>query len=297
MNILVIGSKGFIGSHVVDYFSKKYKVFTCDVVTDYITPDYFQILTTHASFDEVFIKSNPHVCINCSGAASVPDSLLQPERDYELNVHNTFKILDAIRKYTPTCKFIHLSSAAVYGNPTKLPINEVDNILPISPYGVNKKIAEEICSTFFNYFGLQTLSLRLFSVYGPRLQKQLFWDIYKKCSADDTITLFGTGDETRDFIYIKDLISVFDLIIQHCNFNGSTLNIGNGKEITIKSAINTFTQLIGWNGKIQFTGEQRNGDPIKWCANIEKISNLGYRQVFSLSEGLKEYSKWIQEKR
>jgi UDP-glucose 4-epimerase len=297
MIILIIGSKGFIGSHTVDYFSASYVVYTCDVVTDYVTPNYFQITASQASFEEVFSYTKPDVCINCSGAASVPNSLLHPERDYELNVHNTFKILEAIRKYCPSCRFIYLSSAAVYGNPQVLPVAESAALQPVSPYGEHKKMAEELCASFHRHFGLQTLSLRLFSVYGPRLQKQLFWEVYKKCLASEAIDVLGTGAESRDYIYVKEVVRVIDLMIRHARFDGTACNVANGQEVRIDTAIRQFTEALGWHGEVRYSGTQRAGDPLRWYADIHTIRSLGYHPSYTLSEGLKEYVSWLNEKR
>lgn len=295
MNILLIGSKGFIGGHVAAYFAKQHTVFTCDVVTDYTTENYFQINPTDAAFEDIFKAQAFDVCINCSGAASVPDSLLHPQRDYELNVHNTFKILESIRKHQASCKFIHISSAAVYGNPIRIPIKELDAIAPISPYGIHKKMAEDFCAYYQSFYSLSTLSLRLFSVYGPGLKKQLFWDLHKKCMSGDSIEIYGTGNESRDFIYVKDLVRVFELIIQKASFQGEVYNVANGIEISIREATEQFTQQLDWKGKLHFTQQQRLGDPINWCADITAIQEMGYQPKYSLAEGLQEYVVWLKE--
>jgi dTDP-glucose 4,6-dehydratase/UDP-glucose 4-epimerase len=124
MKILIIGSKGFIGQHLKRFLmSKDHEVWGADVVVDYVHPEkYFLIDASNADFHELFKEVNFDVCINCSGAASVPDSLQHPLRDYNLNTANVFKLLDAIRLSQPGCKFINLSSAAVYGNPPALPV-------------------------------------------------------------------------------------------------------------------------------------------------------------------------------
>jgi dTDP-glucose 4,6-dehydratase/UDP-glucose 4-epimerase len=135
MKILVIGSKGFIGSACVNYFSNQYDVWQADVVVDYTTPKYLLLDATNANYEEIFSVEQFDVCINCSGAASVPDSINHPQRDFTLNVFTIFKQLDAIRLKSPNCKYIHMSSAAVYGNPETLPISENHPLNPISPYG------------------------------------------------------------------------------------------------------------------------------------------------------------------
>src|SRR5688572_14773670 len=115
LKILIIGSKGFIGFSVFTYLSKKhdYQVWGCDVVVDYTATNYFLIDASNSDFEEVFQQQPFSVCINCSGAANVPNSLLHPLRDYYLNTLNVFKILESIRKHAPACRFLNISSAAV----------------------------------------------------------------------------------------------------------------------------------------------------------------------------------------
>src|SRR5687768_12482309 len=118
MTLLVIGSKGFIGSHMYNYLhGAGHKVYGCDVLVDYNDQNYYQVDATNATYDELFASHKFNGCINCSGAASVPDSLVHPLRDFHLNTNNVYLILDAIRRHRPECKFINLSSAAIYGNP------------------------------------------------------------------------------------------------------------------------------------------------------------------------------------
>jgi len=295
MRLLIIGSKGFIGSHAYDYFSASpaYESWACDVVVDYTNDHYFLIDSSNSDFNEVF-ESNPFdICINCSGAASVPDSLVHPLRDFTLNVFVVSKILEAVRRHAPSCRFINLSSAAVYGNPSVLPVNTKSMSEPLSPYGWHKLYSEQICKEYHTLFGLQTLSLRIFSAYGPGLKKQLFWDWYQKTKQSDTVSIYGTGNESRDFIHITDLIEVMDLAIQHADFNGSVINVANGTEIFIKDVAALYLGFL--NSEYTFTGEIKKGDPLNWLADISVIQEWGYTNKVTLAEGLKGYIEWVKE--
>lgn len=294
MKILIIGSKGFIGKHCVEYFSRKHNVHECDVIFDYNTKNYHLIDATNSNFFEIFQKNKFDVCLNCSGAASVPNSIENPLHDFTLNTYNVYKQLDAIRKYNSDCKYLNLSSAAVYGNPTKLPISEKMDITPISPYGKHKKIAEDICNEFYFDFGIKTSSLRIFSAFGPGLEKQLFWDLHKK-SNQNNITLFGSGNESRDFIFIKDLVRVIDIAINKSSFMADIINVANGEEIKIKDAVKLFFKHYSPELIINFNGKCRSGDPNNWKADIKKIKRLGYKRKFSFEDGLIEYVKWLKE--
>jgi dTDP-glucose 4,6-dehydratase/UDP-glucose 4-epimerase len=204
-----------------------------------------------------------------------------------------FKILDAIRQTQPSCKFINLSSAAVYGNPCRLPINEEAVCVPMSPYGSHKLMSEMICKEFSIQFGLHTCSLRIFSAYGEGLAKQLFWDVAKKADAQSSIQLYGTGNESRDFIYILDLVEAIYCVIENASFDGTAINIANGIELSIQDVVAEFLSNFNENKNVVFGGQVREGDPNNWKADISKLVGLGYVSKFSLREGLKNYYNWL----
>ena len=297
MKILIIGSKGFIGQHLKNFLiSKNLQVWGADVVVDYVHPEkYFLIDASNADYHSIFQQTGFDICINCSGAASVPDSLQHPLRDYNLNTANVFKLLDAIRLYQPACKFINLSSAAVYGNPQILPVAENIVTAPLSPYGVHKLMSENICAEFNRFFGIATCSLRIFSAYGEGLKKQLFWDLFQKTKSGNNIDLYGTGNESRDFIHINDLVRAIYLVAQHAPFKGQPINIANGEEIFIKDCVHTFYNFFDSPVHFNFVGQGRAGDPNNWVADISTLQQLGYKQQFPLAEGLKNYYKWVRE--
>ena len=294
MKILIVGSRGFIGSHCVDYFSMNNDVWGCDVVMDYTATNYFPIDAVDSDFQFIFQKVKFDVCINCSGAASVPFSIERPLNDFKLNTLNVFKLLDAIRLNAPECKFINMSSAAVYGNPINLPIKESDERKPVSPYGNHKVFAEDICAEFFHFWGLKTCGLRIFSAYGPRLKKQLFWDIYNKIKEQRDLVLWGTGRESRDFIYVMDIVQVIDIVMHKGSFNGCVYNVANGVQRTIEDVASIFVRVLGTNTRISFNNEIRKGDPLNWEADISQIKALGYKPQYSLEKGIEEYVEWIK---
>jgi dTDP-glucose 4,6-dehydratase/UDP-glucose 4-epimerase len=201
----------------------------------------------------------------------------------------------AIKEYNIECKLVNFSSAAVYGNPSVLPINESATKSPLSPYGIHKLQSEELLSYYHNFFGVKTCSLRVFSAYGEGLKKQLFWDLYQKYKDKETIILFGTGNESRDFIYINDLMQGLDLVIAKSNFNGEIINLSSGIETTIGEAVKIFYSVLNKNTSYSFNGEKRLGDPLNWRADISKIINLGFVSKTSITEGLKKYINWIKE--
>ena len=296
MKILVIGACGFIGSNAVKYFrAAGHHVTACDIIVPAADPDFILLDKPETGFDILFKKRSYDVCINASGSATVGISFTNPAHDYLLNTHNVFRILDSIRQLNPDCKFINFSSAAVYGNPDKLPVTEKQNCSPISPYGFHKLMSENICAEFFSVYGVPSVSLRVFSAYGCGLKKQLFWDLYQKTKNSETVELFGTGNETRDFIFIDDLLGAVDIIMSKGNFNGGVINVSSGVETGISDAARIFLSLVNEKLSLKFNNIQKQGDPLNWRADISKLRLLGFTSKTTMADGLNQYFVWLKK--
>lgn len=296
MIVFLIGSEGFIGSNILRILSNTYDFITCDIISGRNASHYI-IDKNEPDFDTIFKNEKIDICINASGASNVTNSYNNISNDFHLNANNVSKLLNAIKENAVNCKYINMSSAAVYGNPTRLPINETFITKPISPYGYHKLISEIICDEFYSLFQIKTVCLRIFSVYGEGLKKQLFWDVYQRLKGKKEIELFGNGLESRDFIYINDLVYLIDLIIKTDSFNGEVVNVASGKEVTIKEAAETFTKFIDPDIKIKFNNIVREGDPRNWKADISKIKSIGFKQGSSLKDGLYNYLQWLQKEK
>ncbi len=297
MNFLIIGSRGFIGAHLTAHLREVgHKVTECDVHTEYGDADYIQVSVVDTQFDHVFSDRKYDACVNCSGAASVSDSFINPARDFLLNVSNVQRILIALSKYQPQCKLVNLSSAAVYGNPVSLPLIEEMPLSPISPYGFHKKLSEEILEQFSILNEVRTTSLRIFSAYGNGLKKQILWDLYQKMKGSQHVELFGTGNETRDFVHVMDLVRAIALVLAQDELPSHVVNLASGQEISIRELAERFGKAMDWVGKIHFSNSERTGDPDNWRADISKLISLGFTPVVTLDSGLKMYAEWAKEK-
>ncbi len=302
MKLLIIGSHGFLGSNISSHFeSLGHDVFSCDFLDIRNEKNYFRINPFNSDYLEIFENHQFDLVINCAGSANVGASMEDPFFDFDLNVNVVSKILGAIYKTNKDTKFINISSAAVYGNPVNLPIKTeyADNAIPISPYGVHKRISEILLKSYFDSFGILSCSLRVFSAYGNGQKKLLMWDLFQKFQNDesDTIELFGTGNETRDFIHIDDILQQIELVIKHASFNGESLNIANGEAIKISEIAAIFQNHLNSNKSIKFNNIVREGDPLQWCADIETLKSWGYTQYLRLNEGIKQYIDWNCEEK
>jgi dTDP-glucose 4,6-dehydratase/UDP-glucose 4-epimerase len=292
MKLLVIGCNGFIGGHVLAGLSPHFDASGADIMAS-DEPRYFRIDPESPDFAALVERSGAEVIVNCSGAASVPASFEAPYRDFTLNTVRIAQLLEAIRASKRDVRLVHISSAAIYGNPGRAPVVESQPAAPVSPYGWHKWQAESLCREYSQIYGVATVSLRIFSAYGPGLRKQLFWDMFQKSLRGPDVELFGTGSEARDFIYVADVVDAIRHVIQGAVFDGRAINVGSGRAVTIREAAATFFAELGNGCNANFSGDERLGDPDFWQANIDQLRSLGFAPKFDLNSGLNRVAKWI----
>ncbi len=296
MKILILGSEGFIGSHLVKYFTNKgYEVFGCDlkeIPGSHYT--YFQVRKANFLWSELFSKNTFNYCVNAAGNGNVSYSLSEPVDDFDANTFVTMKLLDDLRRHNPNCRYLHLSSAAVYGNPLSLPVKETDSCMPVSPYGWHKLMAEQVCKEHYSLYNLPVAIVRPFSIYGEGLKKQLFWDIFQKYQSNAaSIELWGTGKESRDFIYIDDVMRAIDFILQHGNMKAEIYNLASGVEVTIKEVVALLFRELDPRLQFTFNNRIRQGDPLNWRADVSELKSLGFEATTTLEAGIKKLSHWL----
>lgn len=295
--ILILGSNGFIGNHTANYFHEMgHIVLGCDVREEGVNPYGFHKIEVD-KFDlvDLFSSYQFDFCVNAAGNGDVNKSIVAPSEDFESNVTFTLKILEAIRKSNSACKYLHISSAAVYGSPEKLPMSETDPLNPISPYGWHKLISENLCKEYFCLYDIQSAVIRPFSVYGAGLKKQLLWDVFNKVrNNDDSIELWGTGDETRDFIHVDDLVKSIELIILNAPMQAEIYNIGSGEMTSISQMVEHLLKMLEKKNKVSFNGITRSGMPLKWQSDNSRIKKLGFAPKVNLEKGLSSLSEWLK---
>src|SRR5260221_465704 len=155
---------------------------------------------------------------------------------------------------------------------------------------------EQICREFHSYFGVATSSLRIFSAFGPGLRKQLFWDWFRKVKRSNEVELYGTGLESRDFIFIEDVCHAVECVVAAAPFRSECINVGNGVEISIRKAMEVFKEESGLDFIYKFNNEVRTGDPINWQADIGLLQSFGYVGKYSFKEGIRSYLAWVKDK-
>ena len=300
MKILITGNEGFIGKHLECHLKKRQAdIYGWDRAGITKNGEEFasnRILLKEEDVLRELSEINPNFIIHCAGNADVGNSVKMPRYDMESNYITTHNLLFSMKTLSMRqCRFVLLSSAAVYGNPTNLPISENSEKAPLSPYALHKQLAEETCLFMNKNYGLDTKIARIFSAYGPGLKKQIFWDMYQKIKNTGKLSLWGSGLESRDYIFIDDLIRAIDLVMFKAPDNEIVYNVANGEEITIREAAECFARCMGIGcGNISFMGIRREGEPVNWRADVSKLVALGYQKEVPFKEGVQRYIDWIR---
>ena len=295
--VLITGASGFIGYRTAAYFlNKGYDVIGWDrsaAQGDFILKS-VDMLDENAVI-AALADCKPDIIIHCAGIADVRKSVEDPVLDYEGNVTITHNLMFAMHKLgMERIRFVFLSSAGVYGNPQRLPIAEEVTLNPLSPYAVHKVMCEELCKYFASNYGMNVKVARIFSAYGVGLRKQIFWDMYNKYKNTGKLDMFGTGNESRDYIHIDDVVqSIYLLAVT--DSKDVIFNVANGEEVTIREAAELFVDCLGTDKEaIFFNGVVREGDPLNWQADISRIQALGYKKTVDMRQALEEYVKWAR---
>jgi len=298
--ILITGANGFLGSYCVREFAEN----GCDVSVIGHNCNKTQVHLEKAIDGDININNLQmlkdckfDVIVHCGGGGSVGYSVENPYNDFARSVDSTACVLEYARKYNPGALFIYPSTPAVQGIHDNTKIKEEDPSMPVSPYGVHKKMAEELCLSYSQYFGIKTAVIRFFSIYGEGLKKQLLWDACNKIyfSQNNKAIFWGIGEETRDWIYVKDAVNFITKIVESEIKSSITINCGGGICHTIKQTLDLLNDELKMNVKIEFNGIQKTGDPKYYWADISKAQKMNWLPEVSLETGIRSYVKWFKE--
>ena len=308
--VLVTGGAGFIGSHLVRrLLTRGHNVEVLDnlesgrieKVSGYLDDDNFKLVKGDVRDRRVVRGSMEEVdaVVHLAALIDVEDSVNNPFETHDVNVNGTLNVLnEAVR--SGVRKFLFASSTAVYGEGNLLPLKEGYPLKPISPYAASKAAAEHYCRVFHRSYGLPTVVLRYFNVYGSRRERNSYSGVITRflnnALSDKPLVIFGDGEQTRDFIYVEDVVDATVLALESSNSIGEILNVCTGKLTSVSELAQTVKEITGTNLKMVYDkprkGDVRSnyGDPAK----AEKI--IGFKAEISLREGLKHIINGMQDR-
>jgi UDP-glucose 4-epimerase len=302
--VFVTGAAGFIGRHVSRELAQQgWRVigighgdWQLEDVRSWGLSAWKQETISLETLEALALKEGePTALIHCAGSSGVPFSLSQPREDFLRTVASSVEILEFARRRAGVIRVVYPSSAAVYGIAKVSPIREDTPLCPISPYGLHKRMVENLCSAYAFFWNVPVAVIRLFSVYGAGLCKQLLWDACMKAQKKEFI-FCGTGCEVRDWIHISDVAKLLAMAIDRASPNCPTVNWGSGQGIQIRSLLEMLGAL--WDGNLVpiFTGEKRTGDPGCYVADLSNIKAWGLSPQITLEQGIASYIHWFRSK-
>lgn len=301
----ITGGKGFIGRNLAKYIaSKQCNVFgighgfwTQQESEKWSYQTWMNAEIEFANLNHLAAKSGaPDIIYHLAGGSAVGPSIQNPYEDFQRTVDTTARLLEWVRQISPNTKVIGASSAAVYGAGKVGQIIESANSHPYSPYGVHKHMLECLFESYRETYDLNIAVIRLFSVYGAGLEKQLFWDICNKIklATTDELLLNGTGKELRDWLHITDATKLLWLIGNVQQNEYIYINGGTGIGTNINDIAKLVLQHWGLDFDIKFSGVARKGDPESLVADINLAKSLGFSHSVLLNEGVADLVKWFK---
>jgi len=298
-DVLITGGAGFIGSHLATKLvAEGHGVRVFD---DFSSGKYRNLEHLHGKI-EVFECDlrHPEECLRaCHGMEfvlhqaaipSVPKSVDDPQASHDANIDGTFNMLRAALK-NKVRRFIYAASSSAYGDAEESPKHEKMPTCPLSPYAVQKLAGEHYCRAFFECYGLETVSLRYFNVFGPRQDPNSQYAAAIPAFVTSILlgkspTVYGNGEQTRDFTYIDNVVQGNLLAMKTTKTRGETINLACGGQISVNRAIREINRLLGKNVRPEYV-PRRPGDVMHSCADIRLAKSLlGFEPIVDFEEGL-----------
>ncbi|GKZ14590.1 NAD-dependent epimerase/dehydratase family protein [Haladaptatus sp. T7] len=290
--VLVTGGAGFVGSHLVDALVQENDV----RILDDLSTGKRSNVNEEATLIEGDIRDsetldrateNVDLIFHEAGVVSVQQSVEEPMRANEVNLDATLALLERARDLD--ARVVLASSCAIYGQPTEVPISEDESFSPSSPYGLQKSALDHYARLYEELYGLETVALRYFNIYGPRQSSGDYSgviSIFKRQATNgDPITVDGDGEQTRDFVHVDDIVRA-NLLAATTEHVGEAYNIGTGDSVTIRELAETIRDVSASSSDIVHT-DPRPGDIDESEADISKATEkLGYEPTIPLDEGL-----------
>lgn len=310
MKALVTGVAGFIGSHLaeklisekidvtgidsfLDYYPRKFKEKNISVLKGKKNFQIIESCITEADLSKILTDID--IVFHLAAQAGVRSSWGSKFSIYtQNNITATQMLLEAVKK-KKIKRFVYASSSSVYGDTSKLPMEEDDSPHPVSPYGVSKLAGEHLSLLYNKSYSVPSVALRFFTVYGPRQRPDMaFHKFLKNITENKPIDVYGDGNQTRDFTFISDIVNATFSAAFSAGSEGKVFNLGGGCRIKLKEVLAIMEKANGSKIKVNFSGEQK-GDVKHTYADTSKAKKiLNFNPVVSVEEGISREMEWIK---
>jgi UDP-glucuronate 4-epimerase len=311
MTVLVTGGAGFIGSHLCEHLlGKDHHVVCLDNFDDFYDPSIkFQNVATmkaHERFalvrgdirdaailSDIFDKNAVDCVVHLAAKAGVRPSIQEPVNYMDVNVTGTITLLEAMRA-AGVRRFVFGSSSSIYGNQTKTPFSETDDVShPISPYAASKHSGELLSFVYHHLHGMEVACLRFFTVYGPRQRPDLAIHKFTQLAlSGQQIPLYGDGLTRRDYTFVTDIVQGILQVIAMPRLGYEIINLGGAQPVTLLDMVRAVESALGKPLDIVFL-EKQPGDVDQTHADVDKARRLfGYQPSVSLKEGVRRFVEW-----
>ncbi|MDO8584859.1 MAG: GDP-mannose 4,6-dehydratase [bacterium] len=304
MNILITGGAGFQGTHLAQ---KMLGLGHAVTVLNTLTPQasgneqYLEgcrVLWGSITDAEVTEKAmrGKDVVFHLGARVNVDESIAHPWETMEVNVRGTYNVLEAVKK-TGT-RMILTSSCEVYGLPERAPVAENAELRPMSPYAASKAAADRLCFAYAQTYKTPVTIARFFNIFGERQKEGTFGAVIPifvgRALAGKPITVFGTGEQTRDYVYISDVVRAYEMLLDHPELRGEVVNFGSGHATRIKDIAEYVAKKL--NGKVIYA-DGRPGEASNMIADSSKAKRLlGWESAVNIYEGIDRYIAWRGKK-
>lgn len=253
---------------------------------------------TSFDLDGLLAERRPDAVFQLAGTGLVPESLAHPLDDLARNAATTVAVLEAACRAVAKPLVAYVSSAAVYGDGVRLPMDEEHPLAPLSPYGISKLAAERYVALYSAMHGLPAFSVRPFSLYGPRQRKLVVYDLMRRAlGGESPLVIAAPAHVSRDFVYVEDAARALVALARSAPARGEAYNIASGRPTTLSELAHEIVASLGLESEVEFTGSLRAGDPVRWDGEAGRARALGATFDTPLAEGLRRTASWLVGRR
>nr|WP_321351986.1 GDP-mannose 4,6-dehydratase [uncultured Methanoregula sp.] len=307
MKILITGGAGFVGSHLCEKYTKNGDTVLC--LDNFMNGNLMNIrhLLNHRNFKLIQgdiqdydllekLMRDVDAVFHLAAQIHVDRSIIEPKLTYDINVLGTQNILEVARMYDVE-KIVHASTSEVYGSAEYAPMDEKHPLNAPHPYGASKIAADRMCYAYIETYGMNICIMRPFNLYGPRQKDSGYGGAIsiftKRVLSNMPPIIYGSGEQTRDYTYVEDIVRAYDLILAHSKPIREPVNFGTGVDVKINDLATKIIKLCGKDMKpVHVDG--RPGEVDRLIADITKAKKLGWKPKFSLDMGLEKFVDWYQ---